>query len=159
MTESTDLMRTVWAASDAHKERNDCTVKALTITTGLPYKQVHAAMAKAGRKPRKGAHLATMKKAAESLGYHFESFRPFMAKTVTSAERDPHLLHGRFVLSTSSHVAAMVDGAVIDWTKGRRHRVNTVFAVTPIRGFQAPLMEPVPFKPFRPVPVQEVLFS
>ena len=54
-TQRSPLVAAVWAASDSAGERNDCTVKAVSIVTGLDYNKVHAAFAAAGRKPRRGA--------------------------------------------------------------------------------------------------------
>jgi hypothetical protein len=136
MSKSTELMRTVWAESSAHNEHRDCTVKALTVATGLPYAECHKALADAGRKPRKGAHIFQMKDAAKALGFTMERYTGrIQAKTVITAERDGtlHAL-GRVILSTSGHVVGMVDGNVIDWTKGRRHRIQGVYRVRRIDG-------------------------
>ena len=67
------------ASSKAKGEHNDCTVKALTAATGLPYDQCHAALAKHGRKHRKGCHFASVgKKAAADLGFLMETLLPVL---------------------------------------------------------------------------------
>ena len=50
------------------KERNDCTVKAIAVVTGVSYKEAHKAMADAGRKPGKGAYVAQQRAALNELG-------------------------------------------------------------------------------------------
>lgn len=122
-------------ASAAHGENNDCTVKALTAATGLTYDECHAALKTAGRKNRRGCHMHREGvAAATALGFHMTRLGPhqYNAKTMITAERDRNLKKGRFVLRVRGHVAALIDGKVIDWSQGRRHRINAVYAVTPM---------------------------
>lgn len=137
-----EASETIWQSmvtdSRAKGEHNDCTVKALTAATGLPYDQCHAALAKQGRKPRKGCHFSSMgKRAAAELGWLMETVDPYdyRAKTMITAERDRAFRSGRYVCQVRRHVAALVDGKVIDWSQGRRHRLQAVYAFTPIPGF------------------------
>ena len=133
-----DLKAAIWEASKAHNEHRDCTVKALAVATGEPYAKVHRAMAEAGRKPRRGAHIHVMERAAEAMGYsvtrvarrNAEGRPNFTAKTVRTAERDRRLANmGRLFLSMSGHVAGMIDGKVLDWTEGRLHRIRAAYVV------------------------------
>ena len=66
-----------------------------------------------------------------TLGYSMEQVSDFTAKTVTSLVRDPLPGKGRYLLSVSGgrHAVAMVDGKVIDWTEGRRHRIERIWKV------------------------------
>lgn len=130
-----ELKAAIWEASQAHKEHRDCTVKALAVATGKPYAEVHAALAKAGRKPRRGTSLANMATAAKALGFTWErrDRSHFSARTVRTAERDGRLAAmGRLVLSMSGHVAGMIDGKVLDWTEGRLHRIRSAYIVRPL---------------------------
>jgi hypothetical protein len=134
-------------ASVAQNEHRDCTVKALTAATGLTYDVCHAALAKTGRKNRQGCHWYSQgPKAAESLGFNMRRMdrSEYRAKTMITAGRDRALKSGRFVVQVSRHVAAVVDGKVIDWTEGRRHRVEDIYECTPIAGYTKPLMAPAP---------------
>ena len=67
----------------------------------------------------------------EALGYRLTPFREYTAKTVTTLERDPFLRKGRFVVSVSQgrHAVALVDGKVIDWSEGRRHRIHRIWKI------------------------------
>ena len=128
--------------SKAHGEHNDCTVKALTAATGLSYAECHAALAKAGRPHRKGCvFMVAGKAAAASLGWNMEmlSNSNFRAKTMITAERDALFQRGRWVIQVSRHVAALIDGKVIDWSEGSRRRIQCAYRFTPIPGFVAPL--------------------
>lgn len=132
---SKSLWDTMATASRAHGERNDCTVMSLTAATGCTYDECHAALAKAGRRRRRGCNFPVIgKAAAKSLGFLMEEldYRDYSAKTMITAERDPKLRTGKYVLRVRGHVAAMVDGKVVDWTQGRRHRINNIYTFTAI---------------------------
>lgn len=70
-------------------------------------------------------------RAFKRLGYQVEETTSFTAKTVTTLERDPALKQGRYLVSVSGgrHAVALVDGKVIDWTEGRRHRIDQIWKV------------------------------
>jgi len=130
--------------SKAKGEHNDCTVKALTAATGLPYDQCHAALKKLGRKNRRGCNWMTMGPlAAKALGFNLDrlDFSEYNAKTMITAARDRRLQAGNFVVQVSRHVAAMVDGKVIDWSEGRAKRIQCIYECTPIAGYQAPVFD------------------
>ena len=134
-----------------HREHNDCTVRALTATTGLPYDVCHAQLKKQGRKNRKGCHwYIEGPKAAKALGFTMRAMTPdeYNAKTMVSAERDTSLASGAYAVLVRGHVAGMVDGKVIDWSQGRRHRIKTVYHVT--KDANAPA--PIPTAPKRTMP-------
>ncbi len=132
---SKSLWDTMATASKAHGERNDCTVMALTAATGRSYDECHAALAKAGRKSRRGCNFPTIgKRAAKSLGFLMEEldYLDYSAKTMITAERDRKLSTGKYVLRVRSHVAAMIDGKIVDWSQGRRHRIRNIYTFTAI---------------------------
>ena len=140
--------KSLWDAmsvkADAHGETNDCTVRALTASTGLDYDICHAQLAKQGRKNRKGCHWYTEgPKAAKALGFNMVQLdrSEYRAKTMITAERDRRFKSGRFAVLVRGHVAGLVDGKVIDWSQGRRHRIAAVYEVTPIPGFVAPVID------------------
>ena len=152
---------TAWAetrkAAAELKERNDCTVTAVTIVTGKPYAEVHKAFTDAGRKPRKGVKRAITAKACKALGYELVTLDPtrYRARTGITVERDKAFKKGRYVIGMTRHLAACVDGTLHDWTSGSRKRVNDVFTLKPIEKAEtltAPPME------WRAVPTQKSLF-
>jgi len=127
------LWDTMSESSEARGETNDCTVRALTVVTGLPYDVCHAQLAKQGRKPRKGCHwYIEGPKAAEALGCKMRRMHrsEFTAKTMITAARDRKLATGRYAVLVRGHVAGMIDGDVVDWSDGRRHRIQAVYEVT-----------------------------
>jgi hypothetical protein len=147
--------KSLWDAmaveADKHGERNDCTVRALTASTGLDYDICHEQLRKQGRRNRKGCHFFIEgPKAAEALGYQMRKMdrSEYNAKTMITAERDRNLRSGRYCVLVRGHVAAMVDGKVIDWSQGRRHCIKAVYEVTKVDN--APT--PVPTAPKRTMP-------
>jgi hypothetical protein len=116
-------------ASDAINENNDCAVRAVTITTGLPYPVVHKAFMQAGRKARKGTPRRITQRVVDALGYDMTPIK-ITAKTAITAERDRQLQDGRVLLGMTRHLAAMIDGKLIDHTTGRRVKLNGAFRVT-----------------------------
>ena len=135
------------AASNAKNETNDCTVRALAAASGASYDEAHAALAKHGRPYRKGPTASwgfgkggrrfidcpALRKAAADLGCTWRVLEPteYTAKTMTTAERDRRLASGRYICMVRGHVAALVEGEVIDWTAGRRHQIKEVYEVVP----------------------------
>jgi len=114
----------------------------MTAATGCDYSVVHAAFAKHGRKARKGCNFqSTGAAVARELGYHMTRLGPhqYSAKTMISAAKDRALRSGHYVAKVRGHVAAIVDGKIIDWTQGRRHRIIAIFEFTPIAAKAADL--------------------
>lgn len=140
--------KTIWDAmslkSSAKGETNDCTVRCLSVVTGLDYDICHAQLAKQGRKNRKGCHwYVEGPKAAKALGFDLRLMGrdEFNAKTMITAERDRNLRTGNFAILVSRHVAGMVDGKVIDWSQGKRKRIMAAYECTALPGFVAPVID------------------
>lgn len=146
----------VWNDSARHGENNDCTVKAVTIATGLDYDTVHAAFAKFGRRPNRGVRRDITRKATEYLGFSLEPVENWTAKTAITIERDRRLQSGRYVIGMTKHLAAMVDGNLVDWSDGTRKRVNAVYQVIKMQA--APQPAAVAFVPFAAAPEQLRMF-
>ena len=109
-------------------EENDCSVKALAIAGGVTYQKARAALRKHGRKKGEGAYNSQINNAAHSLGIRtIRSWprtindRMYTAKSITKVYPK-----GSYILSYSGHVAAMVNGEVMDWTTGKGHKVMSV---------------------------------
>lgn len=137
---------TVWDASRSMGEQRDCTIKALAIATGLHYDDVHAAAAKQGRKRGKGMKRHQTIATAKALGFALEHVTDYRAKTARTIERDKCLQSGAFIIGMTRHLAAMVDGKLIDWSQNGLKRINGVYSVTPITTAE---LQAVPFRPFK----------
>src|SRR6185369_1860085 len=124
------------------REQNDCAVRALALVLDKPYAEVLAACRAHGRKDRKGTYNWTSDAVLRDYGYervtimskwHREGMEPLLYKSYTSIERDPRLAYGRYLIGSNRHVAAMIDGKLLDYGAGRRRtRVETVDALVPL---------------------------
>lgn len=117
-------------ASREYGEHRDCAVKAVAAAAGISYQEAHAALEKHGRKRRHGTYVNVTLKALESLGFKTSGNlrNQFAGRTVRSLQNE--LRRGVYLLRTASHIAAAVDGEVIDYTAGRLHRVREIIRVT-----------------------------
>ena len=58
------------------EEKNDCTIKALTIVTGKPYGECRTALMNHGKRRRQGCAVPVQKKALKELGFKTKSINP-----------------------------------------------------------------------------------
>ena len=111
-------------------ESNDCSVRAVSVASGLPYYKVHAAFTEAGRKTGKGVSVRIMIAALEKLG--------IMQQPETLVFRRPTLSYwlsnnptGNWVIVKRDHAFAILDGVVHDSSPvGARSRVLFAFKVS-----------------------------
>lgn len=99
-------------------EVRDCSVRALTISTGLPYEQVYRVFKEHGRKPKQGVDLhKIMKSVCKDLKVTARqvkrsgSLRGFVNKFPI----------GVYVCTKRGHAFAVVNGVVSDDTKPDCH--------------------------------------
>lgn len=118
-------------SSSKFREKNDCVVIALAIASGKPYDEVHAILKRHGRKDRRGAFYGTIFNAVKEVSpkaIHNCIRKPcggqYTPRTIGKA-----LPKGNYVVLFNRHAAAMVDGVIEDWSKGRRMRVERVIAL------------------------------
>jgi hypothetical protein len=145
--ERTEVFKSMCEDAYSLGENNDCTVKAIAITTGIEYKKVHAALKSVGRRNGKGATIWQMQQACKSLGYEMVSVpkKNFLEQYPKSANlknittHHPEKFHKvwkdgkKYIFSTAKHVAAVIDGVNHDWTVGRSLRVQVVYEVVPAK--------------------------
>lgn len=117
-------------ASKAHNEKNDCAVKAVTVISNMPYNYVHKRFCEHGRRSRHGTPKSITNSVLASLQMWREDVtKQFPARTVRSLEGMlPE--EGRFLIHTAGHILGAKNGEIIDWTKGRLHRIIKIERVT-----------------------------
>lgn len=121
-----DRMMQCALASSAMGEHGDCSVRAVALTTNVPYETAHIALRVAGRRNRRGAFENQIIKATRSLGYTVDpkvipkqsNGSLYTAKTIGRVYPT-----GNYLVYTRGHVFALVNGSVLDWTEGKKHRV------------------------------------
>lgn len=109
-------------------EANDCTVRALSNASGMPYGEAHRALQRHGRVTGKGApctvwHRAYIKAGLSLVGAFGVTqgtkalqriYKITPKKGTTLATIMPSLSKGKFIVIITSHALAVVDGCLID---------------------------------------------
>jgi len=131
-------------------DRAHCAVIALAAITKLPPKQVQEALAAAGRKIGRGTYTWTTQRALALLGYSVEKASRDWIQEMIASYPEPHNMlknvtthHPRrfksawsgqpdMLLFTSGHVAAYVDGKVVDYSVKRSLQITEVWWVEKI---------------------------
>ncbi len=110
-------------------ERNDCTVRALAISTGKPYEEAYSILQNFGRKPNKGTNIRKFFKNNKIvLGYWFKklSFR----KQITLNKFIKKYPEGTYYVRITRHVFVVKDGVAIDMVKPRTYcRITDAWSV------------------------------
>jgi hypothetical protein len=116
------------------QEANDCTVRALEMTTRLSYAEAHALMEKHGRKVGQGAHIDA---AVHELGGRRVYDEWYTPRQITVAEATKRYAKGFYIIRIRGHVFAVVDGKQIDCALNTpRHKVRSVFEMPdPTNGY------------------------
>ena len=126
-------------------ESNDCAVRAMTLATGLPYADVHAAFKAAGRRDRRGTAWDVFKTAARALVPSVEiehisadyqlignpwSRRWHAAGRPTLARFTAEHRTGAYVVIIKGHALALIEGVQLDMgPNGSRCKVQAYMKV------------------------------
>ena len=125
-------------------EKNDCSVKAVALVAGVSYEQALVALAQEGRKNGKGAYTQPILRAVERCGKNhvrlpvdliiksYPKGHCDVLKNVTThhpARFPAAWKSGTFLMFTTRHVCAIIDGVNHDWTNGRAMRAMSVYRI------------------------------
>lgn len=120
------------------KEANCCTVVATAIACNVRFSKAKRVLASvSGRRKGRGVPFTlTHDKAFKALGKKLKPCITWTAcPTVTSLEKwanRPENSDKVFLVYVRGHVLTIRKGKVIDWTQGRRHKVQAVYEVLPL---------------------------
>ena len=125
--------------SAQYREKNDCTVVATAATCNVQYWEAHRALKKHGRKKHTGAGPHIYLKAIKDLGFKTVWFEWSKICQMARDNGTTYLTsnnvvkalppRGKYLIRTHTHIAAVVDGEMVDWTEGRRFRVVQIWEV------------------------------
>lgn len=115
-------------------EHNDCAVRAVSLVTGVHYVDVHGIMQGLGRKHRGGTKSSVTYGALGRLGFGYERVKYVSARTIRGLSSELDHLHGKYLVWTSGHILAVVNGVIHDWTDGRLHRIKRIERVIGVHG-------------------------
>lgn len=115
--------RDMYADKSGLGEQRDCVVRAVSVAGCLDYHQAHALLAKHGRRPRCATYIRS------TIGAMREGFGSEVryGNKLTLAQFAAKHSKGHYVLLTSSHAIALVDGVVYDWAPHPRCRIVWYF--------------------------------
>jgi len=117
--------KSVCRLSKRLNESKDCAVIAVAIATGVNYMSVHCLMTSKGRKPRKSTLNTITYATLKHFGFRGEKVS-YRSKTVRTLEREFKNRPGTYLVWVRGHVFALKEGHILDWTKGRQHRIKRV---------------------------------
>jgi len=101
-------------------ERNDCTVRALAISTGKSYWDAYTILQNFGRKPNKGTNIRKFFKNNKIvLGFWFKKLK--FRKQVTLNKFIKKYPMGTYYVRISRHVFVVKDGVAIDMVKPKTY--------------------------------------
>ena len=125
-------------------ESNDCAVKAITVVTGRPYREVLMTMTMLGRKPRGGTPFPIIHKTLALFGKRAVAIPQ---TTITSRYPGKHALKTHttthqpdrfpaawrdgktYLMLVRGHILAIVNGVNHDWSRGASKDCITLFEV------------------------------
>jgi hypothetical protein len=131
-------------------ERNDCSIRAITLVTGLPYETVLKEATRLGRKKGAGTPPWISKRTLENLGFNVVIWGNQDIMALINSYPSPHnrncrfitthhprrfpkawaaLKEERLIMYNFSHMLAVVDGEVHDWSVNRVLRMKTIWTV------------------------------
>ncbi|MBK1671093.1 hypothetical protein CKO28_24095 [Rhodovibrio sodomensis] len=105
------------STSKRPRQRNDCTVRALAVATGVSYDAAYDELKAAGRKASRKFRFRewASKSRLGGCAFAWEAFPAVKGQKRMNPERFcRERPHGTYILKTAKHVFAVVDGVVID---------------------------------------------
>jgi hypothetical protein len=134
------------AASGAAGDNNDCFPTAIALLTGLDTEAVRKAFADAGRKSGQGTRWGVARAAVGALGYKMErlpiKWKHEMIATYPGVHKNLQNITTRHparfaaqwagqnvLLHVNGHVAAVVNGRMLDWSINRSMHVLDVYKI------------------------------
>lgn len=106
------------SASRRPKQKNDCTVRAVTLVYGIPYDDAYDRLKSAGRKSHQGYHFnewAALDSTIDGKKLVWQSFPGVKGqKRMNPLRFCKDFPEGRFIVRTAGHVFAIIDGVGYD---------------------------------------------
>lgn len=112
---------------------HDCTVRALAIVTGMDYDLVYDILAKAGRKPCQGFEVERWIRRHKGLvlGGRFVESKLVRPRALTPITFNFLYPQGRYLVSTTNHTWAVLDGVHYDLWRVKEQPLTAIFKWQP----------------------------
>lgn len=115
-------------AKKYYKDADFCTVIALAVAAGIGYGAAFHTYKRLGRKTGQGTYLTMQKAAFAEHGLKLLPAENVFGKTLKTAA-ECNRTKGTYLVYSSAHVSAMVDGKMYDWATTSRKRVKNVYEI------------------------------
>jgi hypothetical protein len=107
-----------------------CGPIALAVVTGIKPSTAQSKLAKLGRKRHHGTYTYQLLEAVKQCGFTVKYLKRLSSECKTVRSLEKRGLGSRTLLVfTSSHVLAVKNGKVCDWTANRLHRITGIYIV------------------------------
>jgi hypothetical protein len=93
------------------RDTNDCTIRALAISAGIPYEDAHRMGVESGRKQGRGHSPHRLLRQAKKYGI---TYRKTRYKRVTIQRFIKENMSGHYYVATNRHAFAIVNGIICD---------------------------------------------
>jgi hypothetical protein len=123
-----DYATIVQIAKKYYKDDNYCTVVALAVAAGIGYGAAFHTYRRLGRVTKKGTRLEMQKAAFAEHGLTLVYTANVFGKTLKTAAECSRA-KGTYLVYSSAHVSAVVDGTMYDWATTSRKRVKNVYEI------------------------------
>ena len=123
-------------------DKNCCTVIATAVAFEQPFKEVQSYFFKLGRKRNRGFAIYNyMNEICKKYKYKHEiitlydkdEVREIFGVGLTPNNVADYLDLSTYLIGVNEHIFTLKNGIVEDWTKGRKHQVETIIRVEPIK--------------------------
>jgi len=115
-------------------ERNDCSVKAIAMIYDYDYIDAHMLLTNLGRKYRHGFDvdlaIKYLGRASKKQYVRQPNKSKYTVKTIANT-----IPVGKYLVFTSGHVLACINGKIYDWTEDRKHRVTYIIEIDSMMDF------------------------
>lgn len=119
-------------AGSFEQERNDCTVRALALSTNTPYRMAYMMLCQAGRKRNRGFRIDKfLKNSSFYFGHSF--FKLKFRKPITIRKFVEKYPKGIFYAKIRGHVFTIKDGTIFDMLEPKPgQRIVKAWRVEPV---------------------------
>ena len=119
-------------SSKKSQERNDCSVKAVSMAGRVSYKEAHRRCAEHGRINNKGMMNSQINSTLEDLGFELQLIENLYQKNgskYTPKTIGKRLKAGYYIVYVKGHVFPVINGTVFDWSANRQHRIYQAYKI------------------------------
>jgi hypothetical protein len=126
----TDFKAISHVARTYYKDDGYCTVVSLAVCAGVGYGKAFHVFKRLGRVTGTGTRFPMQVAAFKELGLTLKHIESRGIRTINQAETYLRGTRGKYLVYSTRHVSAVVDGVMYDWASGgSRKRVTGIYQI------------------------------